>query len=131
MEYIEKAKYELIMAIKNEENSTVIDFLQQYYNDMVNLANILYKNNNSNILNQSTRFLLKIYENESLPSCFIFSDEKLLLEFHDKYNKHDNRITVLELHNLDPENNYRPNFEESFEIWVQNKAKSNLKNKKI
>jgi hypothetical protein len=30
MEYIEKAKYELIMALKNNEPQNIIDFLNKY-----------------------------------------------------------------------------------------------------
>ena len=40
MEYIEKAKYELIMALKNEEPKDIVVVSRDYYKDMVNIVSI-------------------------------------------------------------------------------------------
>ena len=127
MEYIEKAKYELIMAIKNNETKEVIDFLRQYYDDMVKICSLTYGEHKM-VNNQNVKYILNISELDEINSfCFMFSDENSLIDFCEKYKKNDMKITVTEVHNINPENNYRPNFEEKYDVWLQNKVRNNRK----
>lgn len=124
MEYIEKAKYELIMAIKNEESLEIINILKQYYSDMVKIVSVTY---HQNLINKDDikkiKYILNLhnYENSEKTNSFIFSDSVKLMEFYDKNNDKSNNVTVLELYDIDPENNYRPNIEEKYDVWKSKK----------
>ena len=114
MEYIEKAKYELIMAIKNEECAEVITFLKQYYNDMVKIVS-----GNADILHNTCSKYVLFFNNDRSES-FIFSNEAKLLEFYEKYKNEDRDVSILEMHNIDPENNFRPNTQIHIDMWKKN-----------
>lgn len=124
MEYIEKAKYELIMALKNEESKDIVDVSREYYKDMVNIVSANkdnFKNNIKYILSFNAGTVEDTYERDS----FVFTNEAKMLEFYEKY-KEKNKvkcITVLEVHDIDPENNFRPNTEIHIDTWLHNKIK--------
>lgn len=112
MDYIEKAKYEIIMALKNKEDIEIIDFLKQYYKDMVDILKNEFKNimitKSSSSKETRNRFLLKIYKEDENIS-FLFSSEKKLLDFFERYQNISDietcsLITVSQINLLDPEN---------------------------
>jgi len=119
MEYIEKAKYELIMALKNNEPQNIIDFLNKYYTDMVNIIS-----GNNNLLNKKINYVLNFYsstEDINRKESFIFTDKTKLIEFYEKYKETGKNITILEFHDINPENNFRPNIEINIDNWLNNK----------
>ena len=71
MEYIEKAKYELIMALKNNESKDIIDFLKQYYTDMVNIVS----KNKDDLCKANTKYILNFSDvsNTDRKESFVFS----------------------------------------------------------
>jgi hypothetical protein len=117
MEYIEKAKYELIMALKNNESKDIIDFLKQYYTDMVNIVS----KNKDDLHKTNTKYILNFSDvsNTDRKESFVFSNKEKLQEFYVKYNMEATCITVLELHDIDPENNFRPNTEIDIDKWLK------------
>ncbi len=122
MEYIEKAKYELIMALKNEESKDIIEVSRQYYKDMVNIVSANkdnFKNNIKYILTFNTGSI----EGTDDRNNFIFTNEAKMIEFYEKYKQKGKYITVLEVHDIDPENNFRPNTEIHIDTWLHNKIK--------
>jgi len=118
MEFIEKAKYELIMAIKNEECAEVITVLRQYYTDMVKIVC-----GNTDIIHNTCSKYVLFFQNNS--ESFIFSNETKLLEFYEKYKIKDQEVGILEIHNIDPENNFRPNTQIHIDTWMKNKNNLN------
>lgn len=126
MEYIEKAKYELIMALKNEEPKDIVDVSREYYKDMVNIISAnkdnfkdSFKNNIKYILSFNTGTI----EGTDERNNFIFTNETKMLEFYEKYKEKGKYITVLEVYDIDPENNFRPNTEIHIDNWLHNKIK--------
>ncbi len=110
------------MALKNEENKDIIDVLRQYYKDMVDIAtsskDSLYKNNVKYVLSFET-VEGTVSSNEKY--SFVFTNENKLIEFYEKYKHKGEYISVLEMHDIDPENNFRPNFETHIDTWLHNK----------
>lgn len=117
MDYIEKAKYELILALKNNESQNVINVLQQYYNDMVNIVkdncNFTKKNNK-----QQVKYVLSchFYDDDEDSKYYFFTSETKLIEFYKSNNKPD-YSTIIEVSNIDPTNI----IEFSSEIEMKNK----------
>ena len=79
MEYLEKAKYELILGLKNKEDANVLNVLQQYYNDVNNIVskNLLLKK-------KELKFVV-ISNNNSNIKLYFFSDETHMNTFIDKF----------------------------------------------
>lgn len=120
MEYIEKAKYELIMSLKNNEPQNIIDFLKQYYTDMIKIVS----QTNNKILKKKVNYVLNFYDSfEELnkKESFIFTDKTKLIEFYEKYKETGKNITISEFHDINPENNFRPNIEININNWLNNK----------
>ena len=118
MEYIEKAKYELIMALKNSENSEIVDVLRQYYQDMVNIVTSnkdnLCKNNIKYILTFNTGSIEGTDERES----YVFTNEEKMTDFYKKFKHYGKYVTVLEIHDINPENTFRPNIEKHIDTLL-------------
>jgi hypothetical protein len=126
MDYIEKAKYELIMGIKNEESKEVIDVLSKYYNDVVEIvkdSSSVFKYNKikGNTVNNIPKFMLTLHSaidtspNES--EKFFFSDEQKVIQFYEKYNLKSRQITILEIENIDTHDLNHSIYDKSYEIW--------------
>lgn len=86
MEYLEKAKYELIIGLQNKEESKIIDVLQQYYNDVNNIIS----KNNSLLEKKSHKFMVICTEKNKITSenidnhSFIINNIKIYF-FSDDY----------------------------------------------
>jgi len=118
MEYIEKGKYELLMALRNNESVEVINFLKKYYDDMIKIVTLTYKNDlihKDDVKN--VKYILIFCEESGEKNSFFFSKQQNILEFYEKYK--DKKFTITEIHDIDPENIYRPNVEEDINIWLQ------------
>jgi hypothetical protein len=119
MEYIEKGKYELLMSLRNNESTEVIDFLRKYYDDMIKIVSLTYKNELIHKVDvKIVKYILNFYYEDSGKNSFGFSNQQKLIEFYEK-NKNKIKITVIEIHDLDPEDIFRPNIEEDINEWLQ------------
>lgn len=120
MEYLEKTKYELIMALKNEENEQVINFLKEYYN---NLIKIITMKNNIFENELSVKYILSIIKKEDNEAQkFCFTTKHNVLDFYEKKIKEIidyERITIIEIHDINPDGIYRPNLEQNFHEWLK------------
>ena len=123
MEYIEKAKYELIMALTNNESKDIIDISREYYKDMVNIVSANKDNFKENFKNNIKYILTFNTEDNYERDSFVFTNETKMLEFYEKYKEKGKYISVLEIHDTDPENNFRPNMEIHIDNWLRNKIK--------
>ena len=126
MEYIEKAKYELLMALRNNENECVTDFLKKYYDDMIKIVTLTYKNDliHKDDIKEAKYILNFYYDGSEQKYSFMFANQEKLVEFYEKYkNKEIQKISVIEVHDLNPENIFRPNIEEEINEWIQRKTK--------
>ena len=120
MEYIEKAKYELIMALKNNESKDIIDVSREYYKDMVNIISA----NKDNLCKNNIKYILTFNTEDTCErDSFVFTNETKMLEFYEKYKEKGKYISVLEIHDTDPENIFRPNMEINIDNWLRNKIK--------
>jgi hypothetical protein len=103
MEYIEKAKYELIMALQNDESQVIIDVLKQYYTDIVNIVNnssCIYKDYEY-ITNP--KYILMIHcENSVDNKIYYFSCKDKLLNFYNSYVTKDQVINIIKLDKINP-----------------------------
>lgn len=118
MEYIEKAKYELIMGLKNNESKEIIEVLNRYYKDMIN---IMLKIPIEEI-KPNCKYLLKcknVIEEKDKIEIFSFTNEEKILEFYNKYKDKYKNFYIIEIHGIDPENNFRPNMEIEIENWLK------------
>jgi len=102
MDYLEKAKYELILGIKNEESSDVINVLNQYYNDMVKLL----LNSNNVIKQPLPRYVLHVHSNDKRINNFFFTSEKKMNEFFENIKDTDSTISFSLIGNIDPEDKF-------------------------
>ena len=108
MEYLEKAKYELILGLQNEEKNEVIKVLQQYYNDMVKILTYNPIKNNEKCY---PNYILNIHEDNNELKSFFFTCERKMYDLYDKIkDENENKIiTFTKIENIDPENTYIPN----------------------
>lgn len=105
MEYLEKAKYELILGLKNKEDANVLNVLQQYYNDVNNIVSKNYLLFNKKEL----KFVVMTIDNKisSYFKLYFFSDENQMNTFMDKY-KDSQIISYNIIKEIDPVDDTNP-----------------------
>jgi len=107
MDYLEKAKYELILGIKTEESSEIIEVLKQYYNDMVKLLlNDIYSIKEHT--EKHAKYVLYVHNDEKNISSFFFTSEKNMKYFYDTIKDNNKIISFSSIEHIDPEDIYRP-----------------------
>jgi len=107
MDYLEKAKYELILGIKNEESTDVISVLNQYYNDMVKL--LLHNTNDmKHHTDKHAKYVLYIHNDDKSINSFFFTSKKRMDEFYEMNKDKDKIISFSSIENIDPEDVFRP-----------------------
>ena len=99
MEYLEKAKYELILGIKNKEDNNIIDVLKKYYDDVNNIIS-----KNDSLYNKKHKFVVackKINDDNNDIKLFLFSEEHHMHSFMSKY-KDSYKFTYNYIKDIDP-----------------------------
>lgn len=121
MNYIEKAKYELILGIKNKEDEQVLEVLKSYYSDIVDII----KNNKNTELEdkKEIKFILNVYKDEKHSSCerFFFTDKNKVIHFYNNSLPYEDFhiITINIVENIDSELYHKSSKEIPYENWKQ------------
>jgi hypothetical protein len=90
MDYIKEAKYELILGIKNEESKEIINILEQYYKDLVEITKV------NNLKTQKTekqtiKYVLNVFvynfeedtQSKEHNHKYFFSSKESLIDFYE------------------------------------------------
>lgn len=98
MEYIEKAKYELLLALKNNESENIISVLKQYYNDMVNIVCMSSNIDKKYIYENHAKYILMKSD-----KIYFFSCKDKMINFYHIHIKPDDNISIIKLDKMNPE----------------------------
>ena len=126
MDYIKEAKYELILGIKNEEPKEIINILQQYYKDLVEITKV------NNLKTQKTekqtiKYVLNVFVNEYFEDSqlkeqnhkYFFLSKESLLDFYENNKEilQKKKLTVDCIEYLNPINLNYGSQEIPFHHW--------------